>query len=144
MPEALAGTRLVDESLFVADADEVTLRGASCDGCGTTTFPVQDGCPRCGAERMTPIALPRTGRLWSFTVQGFEPKPPYRGPQPFVPYGVGYVDLGLVIVEARLTENDADRLAVGQALRLTTTPAFRDEDGTSVLTFAFAVEEVPS
>lgn len=142
MPEPRS--RLVDESLFVADAAAVTLRGATCDGCGTTTFPVQDGCPRCGAERMTPVALPRTGRLWSFTVQGFEPKPPYRGDGPFVPYGVGYVDLGPVIVEARLTESDPDRLEVGRPMHLTTTPAFRDEDGTSVLTFAFAAGEEPS
>lgn len=140
MPE----TRLVDESLFVPDAAEITLRGATCGDCGTTTFPGQAGCPRCGAQRMTPVALPRTGRLWSFTVQGFEPKPPYRGVEPFTPYGVGYVDLGPVIVEARLTENDADRLEIGQGMRLTTAPAYRDGDGTSVLTFAFAPEEDPS
>jgi len=127
----------VDESLF-ADAAQVTLRGGECGGCGTTTFPHQDSCPRCGGGQMSPVALPRSGRLWSFTVQSFEPKPPYRGTGPFEPYGVGYVDLGPVIVEARLTENDADRLAIGAPVELTVVPAFHDDDGTPVLTFAFA------
>ena len=113
MPDSAVTERLVDESLFVSDAAEVTLRGGACGGCGTTTFPHQGSCPRCGGAPMTPVALPRTGTLWSFTVQNFEPKPPYRGDPPFEPYGVGYVDLGPVIVEARLTESDAAELAIG-------------------------------
>lgn len=130
-------TRLVDETLF-DDADGQALRGSVCEHCGTTTFPAQQGCPRCGASAMVATALPTTGRLWSFTVQCFEPKPPYRGLGDFVPYGVGYVDLGPVVVEARLTVSDPDALSIGHPMRLTTIPAFADEDGTVVLTFAFA------
>jgi len=137
VPDPTATLRLVDESLFVAGYEPLTLRGAECGRCGTTTFPSQDGCPRCGAQEMTDAALPRTGVLWSFTVQGFEPKPPYRGREPFTPYGVGYVDLGPVIVEARLTENDPARLHVGDTMELTLVPAFDDADG-PVSTFAFA------
>ena len=136
----MSESRLVDQALFVAEADEVTLRGAQCGGCGTTTFPHQDSCPRCGAESMADVALPRSGQLWSFTVQGFEPKPPYRGSGPFEEYGVGYVDLGPVIVESRLLENDPARLRVGDAMHLALTPAFADDDGTTVLTFAFGPE----
>jgi uncharacterized OB-fold protein len=127
--------RLVDESLFVPGADEVTLRGGRCRTCGTTTFPHQDGCPRCGGVDVVSVPLPRSGRLWSFTVQAFEPKAPYRGS--FDPYGVGYVDLGSVIVEARLTESDPDRLAIGAVMDLTLVPAF-DDGGTQVLSFGFA------
>jgi uncharacterized OB-fold protein len=85
---------------------------------------------------MEAVALPRSGRLWSFTVQSFEPKAPYRGS--FTPYGVGYVDLGSVIVEARLTERDPDHLAIGADMELTLVPAFHDDDGIEVRTFAFA------
>ena len=42
------------------------------------------------------------GELWSWTIQHIQPKPPYRGPEPFEPFAVGYVDLGPVRVEARL------------------------------------------
>jgi uncharacterized OB-fold protein len=136
MPEA----RLVDDSLFTGP-DARALRGAACERCGTTTFPAQPGCPRCGAAAMAATALPTRGRLWSFTVQCFEPKPPYRGTGEFEPYGVGYVDLGSVNVEARLTVNDPTALTIGQPMRLTTVPAFRDDDGTVVLTFAFAPDD---
>jgi uncharacterized OB-fold protein len=98
------------------------------------------------------VLLPRRGRLWSWTIQGFLPKsPPYAGretPQDFVPYGVGYVQLDLdgadggVIVEARLTENDPDRLTIGMPVELVVIPFTTDDDGTEVVTFAFApVEE---
>jgi len=126
-------TRFVDDSLFVPDADQVTLRGGRCGACRTTTFPHQSSCPRCGGVDMSEVALPRTGHIWSFTVQHFEPKAPYRGRQPFEPYGVAYVDLGPVIVEARLTESDASAISIGDLVELTVIPAFDD-----TLTFAFA------
>ena len=93
---------------------------------------------------MAEVALPRTGRLWSFTVQGFEPKPPYRGFPEFEEYGVGYIDLGPVIVESRLLENDPARLRVGEPMRLALTPAFPDAEGTTVLTFAFGRDGEPA
>jgi uncharacterized OB-fold protein len=54
------------------------------------------------------------------------------------PYGVGYVDLdGELLVEARLTENDPDRLQLGAEVELVLEPLYREADGTDVLTFAF-------
>lgn len=132
--------RLIDTRLF-ADADGSVLRGAQCPTCGTATFPAQESCPRCGGAEMAEVALPVTGKLWSFTIQCFEPKAPYRGRGEFEPFGVGYVDLGPVIVESRLTVNDPAALSIGQPMRLTTIPAFDDEDGTVVRTFAFAPDE---
>jgi hypothetical protein len=49
---------------------------------------------------------------------------------------VGYVDLGEVLVEARL-EVRRTEIRIGLPVRLTTVPAYQDEDGTEVLTFAF-------
>ncbi|RZL23108.1 MAG: DNA-binding protein [Rhodococcus sp. (in: high G+C Gram-positive bacteria)] len=123
-----------------AAGDAVELAGARCPACTTTTFPFQTGCPRCGGEAMERIALPSEGTLWSYTVQYFEPKPPFRSVQPFEPYGVGYVDLGDVCVESRLTVNDPDALSLGMVLRLVTITAFLEDDQ-PVLTFAFAPRE---
>jgi uncharacterized OB-fold protein len=82
--------------------------------------------------------LARRGVLWSFTVQGFRPKPPYAGPEEFEPYGVGYVELpGQVIVESRLTENNPEKLAIGAAMELAIIPFRRDDEGNDVVTFAF-------
>lgn len=132
-------TRPVDEGLFVESDEGLCLVGSSCRSCGTTTFPRQESCPRCTRTDMADRTLPRRGTLWSFTVQGFRPKPPYAGPADFVPYGVGYVELpDALLVEARLTENDPERLHIGDPMELVVVPFSTDEDGTEVLTFAFA------
>jgi uncharacterized OB-fold protein len=128
-------TRPVDDGLW---ADGPQLIGSRCRSCGTTVFPRQQSCPRCTANDNEDRLLPTRGTLWSFTVQGFPPKPPYAGPSgaDFVPYGVGYVQLGdEVIVETRLTESDPQRLRIGEPVRLVVVP-LNDE----LSTFAFAPE----
>jgi uncharacterized OB-fold protein len=144
--------RPVAEGLFTWPADEPQLIGSRFPESGVVTFPRQASCPRTSSTVVEDVLLPREGRLWSWTIQGFLPKsPPYAGketPQTFEPYGVGYVELELeggdggVIVESRLTENDPDRLAIGLPVELVIVPFTTDEDGTEVVTFAFApVEE---
>ena len=135
-------SRAVAPDLFVERDGQPYLLGSSCGHCGATTFPQQDGCPRCTRSSMAQRELPRTGTLWSFTVQAFRPKAPYLGPEEFTPYGVGYVDLGgLVLVEGRLTENDPARLRIGQSVEVVLEPFRTEPDGTRVLTFAFSPTE---
>jgi uncharacterized OB-fold protein len=82
--------------------------------------------------------LHETGKLWTFTVQGFRPKEPYAGPAEFEPYGVGYVELpGEVMVESRLTEHRPDQLQIGQEMELVIVPFRQDDEGNQVVTFAF-------
>ncbi|WP_217238118.1 OB-fold domain-containing protein [Streptomyces sp. AC555_RSS877] len=129
-------TRLIGEGLFDG-ADPPRLVGARCSGCGTVVFPRQYSCPRCSDGTMSAHPLPTRGRVWSWTLQAFPPKPPYRQPAGgHEPYHVGYVDLGEVLVEARL-EVSRPEVRIGLPVRLTTVPAYQDEDGTDVLTFAF-------
>ena len=74
----------------------------------------------------------RTGTLWSWTVQRFQPKEPFIGSEPFEPYGVGYIELdGEIIVESRLTTADPDQLEIGQNMELVIVPF------ENALTFAF-------
>jgi uncharacterized OB-fold protein len=80
--------------------------------------------------------LPERGTLWSHTVQGFPPKAPYLAEKVFRPYGVGYVELGDVLVETRLTTTAG--LSIGMEVQLVLEPFAEDDDGTEVLTFAFA------
>ena len=134
--------RPIAAGLFTWPAPEPQLIGSRCGECAATTFPAQSYCPRCASTSMSEVLLPRTGSLWTWTIQGFRPKtPPYKGddtPETFEPYGVGYVDLdGELLVEARLTENDPDRLALGAEVELVLVPLYREADGTDVLTFAF-------
>jgi uncharacterized protein len=129
----------VDAGLF-ASLDPPRLAGSRCTECGTTTFPASLSCPRCTASAMAPHALPDRGTVWTWTVQGFAPKPPYVPPADgFRPYPVGYVDLGDVLVETHLLA-DPGRLRIGLPVRLVLESVL-EADGAPVVTYAFAPEE---
>jgi len=131
----------VADGLFTWPSDTPRLIGSRCRACGMVTFPVQDSCPRCASTEMAEHLLARRGRLWAWTTQSFPPPaPPYAGAtgKDFVPFGIGYVDLGDVKVETRLTESDPDSLHNGAELELVILPFSTDGDGNEVMTFAFA------
>lgn len=95
---------------------------------GRIVFPMPEGD---AGNAYDAVPLAREGTLWSWTVQGFEPKAPYAGSKPFTPFGVGYVELpGQVIVETRLTVTTG--LTIGMPMRLVIEP-FGDRT-----TYAFA------
>ena len=124
--------RPVADGLFVVEEGEPVLVGSRCRSCAAVRFPSAGECSRCGSAATDAVPLSRRGILWSFTAQGFPPKsPPFAAPS-FEPYGVGYVDLGEVIVEARLTESDPEKLRIGMEMELTLLPFMADVD-----TFAF-------
>jgi uncharacterized OB-fold protein len=129
----------VAEGVFTWPSNDPRLIGSRCGTCGIVTFPVQGSCPRCASTAMEEHLLPRRGRLWAWTTQEFPPpSPPYAGPtgDAFVPFGVGYVELGgEVKVEARLTQ--ADALRIGMDMELVLVPFRTDGDGNEVVTFAF-------
>jgi uncharacterized OB-fold protein len=129
----------IESSLF-ASLDPPRLAGSRCTTDGTVTFPAQRSCPKCAGDEMAPAELADTGTLWTWTVQAFEPKAPYRVPAAgFTPYGVGYIDLGDVIVEARLGGDPAE-YEIGMPMHLTLLPLWESEEGSTVVTYAFAPE----
>jgi uncharacterized OB-fold protein len=88
------------------------------------------------------VELSTTGKLWSWTIQGFPPKsPPYarrETPESFIPYGVGYVELPeKVLVETRLTQNKPDKLKIGMTMELVIEKFMQDAAGNDVMFFAF-------
>lgn len=124
--------------LFTWPSAEPRLIGGRCHGCGAVAFPRPPSCARCTSTDVAEHLLSRTGTLWSWTVQRFQPKEPYIGPEPFEPYGVGYVDLaGEVLVEGRLTTADPMQLEVGMPVQVIAVPFMTRPDGTELVTFAF-------
>lgn len=94
---------------------------------GEIVFPVPDGD---AAALVEPVALSRHGTLWSWTTQGFEPKAPYSGPQPFQPFLIGYVELpGEVIVETRIVDATPADMQIGMAMEFAVV-AFDDSRST--------------
>jgi uncharacterized OB-fold protein len=135
----------VAADLFTWPSETPQLIGGRCEACGVLTFPAGHGCPSCGSDQLTSSLLARDGVLWSWTTQEFLPKAPYLGaddPESFEPWCVGLVELGGEIrVEGRLVGCDASTLAIGQPMHTVVVPFARREDGTQVLTFAFAPAE---
>jgi uncharacterized protein len=142
--ETGTGTLLAPHLLRL-DPGGWTLMGSRCVACGELYFPRARGCTRCSGTELVDAALGDSGRLWSWTIQGFEPKAPYDGSSGnagFQPYGVGYVELeGGLKVEARLTVADPSRLRIGMPMRLTL-EAYRHQPGGEPL-HTFAFEPVP-
>jgi uncharacterized OB-fold protein len=131
----------VAEQVFTWPPDEPQLIGSRCTVCDIVTFPAQESCPRCASLEMAEHLLARTGKLWAWTTQEFPPpSPPYAGPvgTDFTPFCVGYVDLGDVKVETRLTGAGPDDLHIGMEMELALVPFRADDDGNQVMTFAFA------
>jgi uncharacterized OB-fold protein len=91
-----------------------------CRECGAVMFPLRARCPACGASNVDETLLPERGALWTWTIQGFEPKsPPYVPDGVFEPFAVGYVEFnGYLRVEGRLTESDPAKLRIGMPMRV--------------------------
>jgi uncharacterized OB-fold protein len=133
---SLACPHLLDVS-----GDRPRLLGSRCAKCGESYFPGARSCTRCLSTDMQACDLGSAGTLWSWTIQGFLPKPPYNSgetPESFKPYGVGYVEMACGLkVESRLAVADSAALHIGMPMVLTLVPYRLDDTGQAVSTFAF-------
>ncbi|MBW2291077.1 MAG: Zn-ribbon domain-containing OB-fold protein [Deltaproteobacteria bacterium] len=132
----------VQEGLFTWPSDEPQLIASRCSACGDVAFPRQQSCPDCSSDDVDEILLSRRGTVWTWTIQNFPPPiPPYAGSgdrDTFVPYGVAYIELPEGIrVEARLTENDPEKLSIGMEMEMVVEKFASDDDGNELVTFAF-------
>ncbi len=115
------------------------LLGSQCQQCDEAFFPQVTSCANCSSEDIRQLSLGHRGRLWSWTVQRFRPKPPYKddkGPEEFEPYGVALVetDCGLLI-KSRLRLGSRPP-AIGDRLQLEVSP-FRQEGGRTLSMLEF-------
>lgn len=135
-------SRPIGQGLFTWPSERPSLLGSRCDHCGAVAFPSRRNCMACGRPDVTIEELPRRGRLWTWTIQRFMPKEPYKSletAETFEPFGLGYVELpGAVRVETRLTENDPKKLRIGAEMEMTVYVHSIDDDGTRVMNYAFA------
>lgn len=138
--EGAAGQTHVVDDLFEVSADGVALVGSRCQACGSHYFPQALGCrnPDCDSTAVERVLLGRRGRLYSYTVQQYQPPPLFRM-APWEPYAIGLVEVdeGLKVI-AMLTGMDLDDLRIGTAVRLVAEPLYVDEAGRSVLTYKYA------
>ena len=86
---------------------------------------------------MEEIPLGRKGNLWTYTVIRHKPPGDYRGPDPFVPFALGLVELPEGIRVLAPIQCDLERLKVGLGLELEVYPLYTDENQNEVLAFRF-------
>lgn len=131
----------IAEGLFTWPSAHPALLGSRCQQCSVATFPAADSCMACSSQDVRVEELPTRGTLWTWTVQRFMPKSPYRSnesAESFTPYGVGYLELpGGVRVEGRLTENDPEKLRIGMPMEVVFDTYRTDENGDEVINFFF-------
>jgi uncharacterized OB-fold protein len=127
MPDELVP---VHDDLF----DDDGLLGGRCRNCERHHFPSSSRCPYCGSNDVTAVHLTRTGTLWAWTAVT-APPPGYQG---VVPFGFGVVELpeGVRVI-TRLTESDPTRLTFGMPMQLVLDDLHTDDDGHTVVTYAF-------
>ena len=126
----------VRAGLFAIESDgSPLLIGGRCSACTHHHFPLLTTCPYCSSDRVSETRLSPVGSLWGWTAVTSVP-PGYRGD---VPFGFGVVELpeGVRII-TRLTESDPARLAYGVPVHLVLAPLHIDDEGRTVVTYAFA------
>lgn len=138
---------LIDEALFVEQDGELRLRGAGCDACGTTIFPVQSTCSRCGGTTGA-VVLADRGAVWTWTTQEYPLKEPYIGPhtdEEFESFALGYVELpDGVRVETVFDMPSGRQPQIGEEMELTLVPIGSDVEGRILTTFAFRPVSAPT
>ena len=130
--------------VFTWPADEPQLIGGRCaDVRRRSRSRSRPSCARCGStERRARTCCPAGARSGPSPPRSScprSPTPAARRRRRSAPYGVGLVQLGdEVRVEGRLTESDPAELRIGMEVELVVVPFRTDDDGTEVMTFAFA------
>lgn len=131
----------IAEGLFTWPSAKPALLGSRCKQCGIASFPAAESCMACSGQDVAIEELPGRGTLWTWTVQQFMPKTPYKSDETaetFKPYGVGYLELpGGVRVEGRLTENDPQKLHIGMEMDVVFETYRTEANGDEVISFFF-------
>jgi len=119
---------------FFTPGPDPALLGSRCRSCGTYAFPRQAHfCrnPDCEGEDFEEVPLSRRGRIWSYTDARYQPPPPYRPADPYVPFCIAAVELAaerMVVMGQVVPGVTVDDLAVGDEVELVTDTLYEDDD----------------
>lgn len=110
--------------------------GSRCASCGETTLGRNVTCPNCGKTTMASLPLSQRGRIWTYTIVRHKPPGDYRGPEPFVPFALGLVELPEGLRVLAPLDCDLDHLKIEQdvALKVFVRPGTTQPE---VVSFAF-------
>ena len=120
------------EGWFTLD-EEPRLIGLHDAASGSYFFPKDvavSHAPGHADAELREVELSRTGKLWSYTTNHYQPPEPYVSPDPFVPYTVAAVELSRerMVVMGQLAEGvDPAALEVGMDMELVLGTLYEDD-----------------
>jgi uncharacterized protein len=122
--------------------EEPRVIGSKCEGCGHYYFPKVAVChnPACKSrEVVKDVPLNKRGKLFSYTINYFQPPPPYHAPDPFTPFGIAVLDMpeGVKIVGQVPRSVDLKTLKIGMEMEVVREVLYVDAQGTEVLCWMF-------
>lgn len=126
----------------LTDLNEVRLSGSRCRTCGEVALGKASSCQNCAGEDMESIPLGQYGKLWTYTVIRNRPPGDYKGPDPYIPFGEGLVEMPEGIRVKTPLGVAPDKLEVGMELKFVAFPLYTNTDHNEVISFRFdPVEE---
>jgi uncharacterized OB-fold protein len=115
----------------------VRIIGSKCTACEEVTLGEAASCPNCAGVELETIPFSKKGFLWTYTVIRNRPPGDYKGPDPFVPFGEGLVELPEGIRVLSPIAVDVDKLEIGMELDFDAHVLYEDNDGNEVVAFRF-------
>lgn len=106
---------------------------------GTCFFPKDVAVSRAPGYdhvELEEVRLSRTGKLWSYTTNHYQPPDPYMAPDPFEPYTVAAVELTdeRMVVMGQLADGvDPGSLEVGMEMELVLGTLYEDDENDYVV-----------
>jgi len=129
--------------LPTSDGDRGNLLGSKCIKCGEQFFIRRDICENCQGRELEDILLGNRGKLYAFSVMFYPAPPPYKPPDPFIPYGLGWIEMpGGTVLYSLLTENDPKKLKVGMDMELVFDKFGQDKEGNDIMICKFKPVDV--
>ena len=127
------------EGWYTMDAEQPHLIGSCCSQCGTYYFPKQSNfCrnPHCDSSEFEEVQLSRTGKIWSYTNNCYQPPEPYVSADPFEPYAIAAVELEKekMIVLGQVVKGVAvEDLKVGDEVEMVLESLYEDNENDKVV-----------
>jgi uncharacterized OB-fold protein len=121
--------------------EQVRLVGSKCVHCGEVAFGTVSSCPNCVGTDLNTIKLSETGVLWTYTVIRNRPPGDYRGPDPFVPFAEGLVEMPEGIRVLSPVACEIEKLAIGMKLKFEAYKLYQNADGADVIAFRFVADQ---
>lgn len=118
--------------------ERVRLRGQECHCCGAVMLGKHIGCKNCASNNLKGITFSKRGKIYTYTVARYSPMPPFRAPDPYVPFVVAWVELPERIrVLSALTDCNIEEIEIGMEVELVVDKLYVDEEGRGVIAYKF-------